>query len=89
MKRQSDSGALDLLEMRRQLTALRSRYSENLLVASLLNRFLVKIALLSEPNDDEHGQHLQSEFAQTLKKVDTITSDKPTAKRPTATKPSK
>ncbi|MDA9506122.1 hypothetical protein XI09_16070 [Bradyrhizobium sp. CCBAU 11386] len=77
------------MEMRRQLTALRSQYSDNLAIASLLNRFFVKVAFLSEPKDQDHEQYLRSEFAETLKKVETIISRKPTAKRPPATKPSK
>ncbi|WP_247973540.1 hypothetical protein [Bradyrhizobium sp. 195] len=89
LKQQSDSGKLDLIEMRRQLTTVRSQHSDNLAIASLLNRFLVKVAFLSEPIDPKHEQHLRSEFAQTLKKVEAITSRKPSAKRPVTTKPSK
>lgn len=85
MKQQSDGGKLDLIEMRRQLTVLRSQHSENLAIASLLNRFLVKVAFLSEPTDPKHEQHLQSEFAQTLKKVEAITSRRSLAKRPVTT----
>lgn len=88
LKQQSDYG-LDLIEMRRQLTDLRSQHSDNLAIASLLNRFLVKIAFLSEPTDSKHEQYLRYEFAQTLKKVEAITSRKPAAKRPAPTKPSK
>ena len=87
MKRPSDREPLDLIEMRRQLTALRSQHSDNLAIASLLNRFLVKVAFLSEPKDPEHEQYLRSEFAQTLKKVEAITSLP--AKGSAVTKPSK
>ncbi|OSI78645.1 hypothetical protein BSZ22_02700 [Bradyrhizobium canariense] len=55
--------------MRRQITNLRSQHSENLLVTSRLNRFLVKIAFLSEPKDAAHARHLHSEFARTLQRV--------------------
>jgi hypothetical protein len=44
------------------------------LIASLLNRFLVKVAFLSEPEDRKHEQYLRSEFAETIKKVQAITS---------------
>ncbi|WP_342739730.1 hypothetical protein [Bradyrhizobium sp. B117] len=81
MKQQSDYG-LDLIEMRRQLTALRSQHSDDLAIASLLNRFLVKVAFLSEPKDREHEQYLRAEFAETLKKVEAIISRKPAVKRP-------
>ncbi|MDA9420595.1 hypothetical protein XH97_00005 [Bradyrhizobium sp. CCBAU 53380] len=89
MKHRSQYARLDRIEMRRKLTALRSQHSDNLAIASLLNRFLVKIAFLSEPTDPTREQHLRSEFAQTLKKVEAITSRKPAAKRPAPTKPSK
>lgn len=89
LKQQSDRGKLDLIEMRRQLTALRSQHSDNLAIASLLNRFLVKVAFLSEPTDPNHERHLRSEFAQTLTKVEAITSRRPSAKRPVTTKRSK
>ncbi|PDT66351.1 hypothetical protein CO683_28635 [Bradyrhizobium ottawaense] len=74
MKRRSDSAPLDLIEMRRQLTAMRSQHSDNLAIASLLNRFLVKVAFLSEPKDAAHAQHLRSEFARTLRSVEGIAS---------------
>ncbi|WP_426423216.1 hypothetical protein [Bradyrhizobium genosp. A] len=77
---QSDRETLDLIEMRRQLTLLRSQHSDNLRIASLLNHFLVKIAFLAEPNDAEHEQHLRSQFLETLKKVEAIASHKPATK---------
>jgi hypothetical protein len=90
LKRHSSRETLDLIEMRRQLTVLRSRHSDNLLIASLLNHFIVKIAFLSEPKDPGHEQHLRSEFVQTMKKVEAITtSRRPTTKRSAVTKPSK
>jgi hypothetical protein len=55
--------------MRRQLTALRSKHSDNLLIASLLNRFLVKVAFLAEPTDPSQEQYRRSEFERTLMKV--------------------
>lgn len=77
---------LDLIEMRRQLTALRSQNSDNLQIASLLNRFLVKIAFLSEPRDVAHAQHVRSEFARTLQKVEAIASRSSSAKPSDAVK---
>lgn len=80
LKSQSDRETVDLIEMRRQLTTLRSQFSDDLRIASLLNHFLVKIAFLSEPHDAEHEQRLRSQFLETLKKVEAITSRKPAAK---------
>lgn len=65
---------LDLIEMRKQIAALRSQHSDNLLVASTLNRFLVKTAFLTEPRDDAHERYIREEFARTLKKVEAIVS---------------
>lgn len=75
-----DDDRFDFVEMRRQITNLRSQHSDNLLVTSLLNRFFVKIAFLSEPNDVAHAQHLRSEFARTLQRVEAIVSRTPSAK---------
>ncbi|MCK1520972.1 hypothetical protein [Bradyrhizobium sp. 17] len=72
MKEQPHHATLDLIEMRRQLTALRSKHSGNLPITSLLNRFLVKIAFLAEPRDLAHEQYLRSEFERTLTKVKEI-----------------
>lgn len=60
--------------MRRHMTALRSQHSDNLLITSRLNRFLVKIAFLSEPKDAAHEQHLRFEFVRTLQSVEAIVS---------------
>jgi hypothetical protein len=78
---QPDHEMLDLIEMRRQLTALRSHHSDNFLITSLLNRFLVTIAFLSEPTDAAHAQHLRSEFARTLRSVEAIASRSRSAKQ--------
>ncbi|MGY3239397.1 hypothetical protein ACVWZ4_007166 [Bradyrhizobium sp. USDA 4472] len=72
MKKQTDHETLDLIEMRRQLTALRSRHSDNLPIVSVLNRFLVKVAFLTEPADLAHEQYLRSEFERTLTRVQEI-----------------
>ena len=72
MREQPDHETLDLVEMRRQLTALRSKHSDNLIITSLLNRFFVKVAFLVKPTDLTHEQYLQSEFERTLIKVKEI-----------------
>ncbi|PDT64285.1 hypothetical protein CO683_39230 [Bradyrhizobium ottawaense] len=75
-----DDDRLDLIEMRRQITNLRSQHSDNLLVTSRLNRFLVKIAYLSEPKNAAHEQHLKHEFVRTLRSVEAIVSRNRSAK---------
>ena len=69
---QTDHETLDLIEMRRQLTALRSQYSDNLQIASLLNRLIVKVAFLTKPTDLAHEQYLRSEFERTLTRIKQI-----------------
>jgi len=72
LREQPDHETIDLIEMRRQLTALRSKHSDNLLIATLLNRFFVKVAFLVKPTDLAHEQYLKSEFERTLAKVEEI-----------------
>ena len=81
-----DDDRFDLVEMRRQITNLRSQHSDNLLVTSLLNRFFVKIAFLSEPRDVAHGHYLRSELARTLEKIEAIASRSPSGKPSDAVK---
>ncbi|TYL99682.1 hypothetical protein FXB40_02305 [Bradyrhizobium rifense] len=82
MANMPDDDRLDLVEMRRQITNLRSQHSDNLLVTSRLNRFLVKIAFLSEPKDAAHVRHIRSEFARTLRGVEEMVSRSRSTKRP-------
>ncbi|QOZ73662.1 hypothetical protein WN72_30530 [Bradyrhizobium arachidis] len=72
MTNKPDNEPLDLIEMRRQIRALRSQHSDDLRIASLLNRFLVKVAFLTEPTDLAHEEYLRSEFERTLTKVKEI-----------------
>ncbi|MCP3397796.1 MULTISPECIES: hypothetical protein [unclassified Bradyrhizobium] len=74
MKEQPHHETIDLIEMRRQLTALRSQHSDNLQIASLLNRFLVTIAFLAAPTDLAHEQYLRSEFERALQRVKEISA---------------
>ena len=70
MKRPSKDETLDLAEMRRQITALRSRHSENLRIANLLNRLLIKIAYLSEPKSAAHAEQLREAFDRTMADIE-------------------
>ncbi|MCP1962126.1 hypothetical protein [Bradyrhizobium japonicum] len=81
VKNEPTDDPLDLIEIRQQIRALRSKHSDNLALTVLLNRFLVKIAFLSEPKDAGHARHLRSEFARTLRTVEEILSRGPSAKR--------
>lgn len=60
---------LDLIEMRRQITALRSLHSENLKVTCLLTSLLIKIAYLTEPEDADHEQRLLKAFNKAMAEV--------------------
>jgi hypothetical protein len=70
LKRSSKHETLDLAEMRRQITALRSRHSENLRITYLLNRLLIKMAYLSEPESAAHAQQLREAFARTMTDIE-------------------
>jgi hypothetical protein len=72
LKMQPNNESLDLIEMRRQLTELRSQHSDNLLIAAVLNRFLVKTAFLTKPTDIAHELRLRSELERTLTRVKAI-----------------
>ncbi len=77
-----DDDRLDLVEMRRQITNLRSQHSDNLIVTSRLNRFLVRIAFLLEPKDAAHARHIRSEFVRTLRSIEEMVSQRRSTKRP-------
>lgn len=51
---------------------LRPQHSYNLLIASLLNRLLVKVAFLTAPTGLAHEQYLQSEFERALARIKEI-----------------
>jgi hypothetical protein len=57
---------LDLLEIRRYLAALRSRYASNRQIVKLLNCRLANLYYLREPFGLSHEQHLIREIGGTL-----------------------
>jgi hypothetical protein len=65
---------LDLIEIRRQLTALRSRHSDNPHITALLNDLLVKLVFLIEPQDRAHEQRLRAAILRTFETVERIAS---------------
>lgn len=66
------SAPLDLVDMRRTIIALRSQHSDSPLITSILNRFFVKVAFLSEVRDARHAELLRSQFARMLERVEEI-----------------
>ncbi|MDH2357764.1 hypothetical protein QCM80_45795 [Bradyrhizobium sp. SSUT112] len=81
LKRPSKHETLDLIEMRRQITALRSQHSENLRITYLLNRLLIKMAYLSEPESAAHAQQLREAFARTMTDIEKHFEQRPQAAR--------
>jgi hypothetical protein len=68
---------LDLVEVRRQLTVMRSRHSNDRRVTRLINKTLVKLAHLHEPADRAQETRLRELIAKTVHMVETITSRGP------------
>jgi hypothetical protein len=66
---------LDPIEVRRQLTALRSLHSDDRRIIRLLNRLLVKVAYLSEPKNRAHVRQLRQAIIRIMDEVEAITSD--------------
>ena len=75
MNKDSRIQPLDLIDVRRQLTALRSLHSDDRPITTLLNRLLVKIAYLSEPKNRAHERQLRQAIIRTMDEVEAITSD--------------
>ena len=74
LEKRVDQEAIDLVDMRMQLVALRSRHSENPLAARLLNALLVKISCLNEPEGAAHAQRIRDAFAKTIEAVGKLVS---------------
>jgi hypothetical protein len=72
LRKSVDQHLIDLIEMRRQLVALRSCHSENLRAVHLLNTLLVKISFLNEPKDTTHARRIGEAFASTIEAVGQI-----------------
>ncbi len=65
---------LDLLEARHQLRVLRSLHSREPRATILINRLLVKIGHLHEPESEAHQKHLQHLITKTVRAVEEIVS---------------
>jgi len=68
---------LDLVEVRRHLTAMRSLHSNDPRITRLINKTLVKLVYLREPNDRAQEKYLRKLIAKTMHMVETIASRGP------------
>jgi len=68
---------LDLVEVRRHLTAIRSLHSNDPRITRLINKTLVKLVYLREPKDRAQEKYLRKLIAKTMHMVETITSRGP------------
>ena len=66
---------LDLLEIRRQLTAMRSHYSDDRRVTAAINELIGKLAHLHEPKDLAHEKLIRKTIAKTVQAVEKLISD--------------
>lgn len=72
LKRPSKHETLNLVEMRRQIIALRTRHSDNARVTHLLNRLLIKTAYLTEAESAAQAKRLWDAFTETMADVEKI-----------------
>jgi hypothetical protein len=68
---------LDLIEVRRQLTAMRSLHSNDPRITTAINRLLGKLAHLNQPENRRHEEQLLKIIAKTLQHIDEILSNGP------------
>ncbi|MGY4509033.1 hypothetical protein [Bradyrhizobium sp. USDA 3650] len=61
---------LDLVEMPREISVLRSRHSENGRVTNLLNKLMIKVAHLMEPENAAHAEQLRKAYERTMAEVE-------------------
>jgi hypothetical protein len=63
---------IDLIEVRRQLVAMRSQHSHDQNVTALLNKLLGKLAYLHEPRDRRHAERLVRAISKALQTIEKI-----------------
>jgi hypothetical protein len=61
---------IDLFEIRRELTALRSRHVQSRVITRRINQFLSEIASLNEPHDRSHEQRLERRIRNLVAAID-------------------
>jgi hypothetical protein len=70
---------LDLIEVRRQLIAMRSQHSQNLGVTRRINKLLGQLAYLRQPSDRAHEKRIVRMVANAIRTVERILSEKGTS----------
>ena len=63
---------LDLIEVRRRLTELRSLHSNDKRITRATNNLIRKLAHLHEPENRRHEERLLKAIAKTIQRVDEI-----------------
>ena len=65
---------LDLMEIRRQLTVMRSLHSQDQRITHEINNLIRKLAHLHQPKNRRHEESLRRIISRTVKRVDDILS---------------
>jgi hypothetical protein len=66
---------LDLIEVRRKLTALRSLHSSETRITRAINNLIRKLAHLHGAENPRHEERLLKAIAKTIERIDKILSD--------------
>jgi hypothetical protein len=66
---------LDLIEVRRSLTQLRSLHSNDKRITRAINNLIRKLAHLHEPDNRRHEERLLKAIEKTIQRVDEILCD--------------
>jgi hypothetical protein len=74
--------SLDLIDARRRLVAMRSAYSDDRRITTLINRLMGRLAHLNETEDSAHEQHLRKIITEMIERVEQIASHKQLGKEP-------
>ena len=68
---------LDLIEVRRQLIAIRSLHSNDRRVTSAVNGLIGKLAHLHQPESRKHEERLLHTITKTIQRIDDFLSNGP------------
>ena len=68
---------LDLIEVRRQLIAMRSLHSNDRRVTSAINGLIGKLAHLHQPESRKHEEKLLKNITETIQRIDDFLSNGP------------
>jgi hypothetical protein len=74
MKQNTPSPRLDLINVRRQLVAMRSSHSNDPRITAAINRLISKFAHLSEPKNQREEKTLSNMIGKTLQRVEVLLS---------------